>query len=107
MVGQIFIANDEWWHRRVQAPIQLETLSPVATHGLLADWFCIEGVVFKVDHLQRISADLKDPNYAIFLKTAIQVLRVNKCNTILLPMSKTLAPRGATRLQENLLVKEI
>lgn len=29
-------ANDEWWHRREQAPIQLETISPVATHGLLA-----------------------------------------------------------------------
>ena len=26
----------EWWHRRDQAPIQLETLSPVATHDLLA-----------------------------------------------------------------------
>ena len=32
----IFLSNDEWWHRRDQAPIQLETLSPVATHGLLA-----------------------------------------------------------------------
>jgi hypothetical protein len=29
------LPNDEWWHRRNQAPIQLETLSPVATHGLL------------------------------------------------------------------------
>jgi hypothetical protein len=29
--------NDEWWHRRGQAPIQLATLSPVATHGL----FCL------------------------------------------------------------------
>jgi hypothetical protein len=34
---KISSANDEWWHRRDQAPIQLETLSPVATHGL----FCI------------------------------------------------------------------
>jgi hypothetical protein len=30
------LKNDEWWHRRDQAPIQLETLSPVATHGLFA-----------------------------------------------------------------------
>jgi hypothetical protein len=31
-----FLTNDEWWHRRDQAPNQLETLSPVATHGLLS-----------------------------------------------------------------------
>jgi hypothetical protein len=32
-------ANDEWWHRLDQAPIQLETLSPVATHGLFSVLF--------------------------------------------------------------------
>lgn len=30
------LANDEWWHRRDQSSIQLGTLSPVATHGLLS-----------------------------------------------------------------------
>jgi hypothetical protein len=29
------LQNDEWWHRRDQAPIQLGTLLPVATHGLI------------------------------------------------------------------------
>jgi hypothetical protein len=35
-----FLESDEWWHRRDQAPIQLKTLSPVAAHGLLAE-FCL------------------------------------------------------------------
>ena len=30
----ILIPNDEWWHRRIQAPIPRRSLSPVATHGL-------------------------------------------------------------------------
>jgi hypothetical protein len=29
-------ATSEWWHRRDQAPIQIGTLSPVASHDLLA-----------------------------------------------------------------------
>jgi hypothetical protein len=33
--GYHFFANVEWWHRRDQAPIQLGTLSPVATHDLI------------------------------------------------------------------------
>jgi hypothetical protein len=32
------LSNVEWWHRRDQAPIQLGTLSPVATHGLIASF---------------------------------------------------------------------
>jgi hypothetical protein len=43
------LPNDDWWHRRVQAPIQLETLSQVATHGLLAF------LVWCVDDLRRIN----------------------------------------------------
>ncbi len=33
---EFYEQNVEWWHRRDQAPIQLRTLSPVATHDLLA-----------------------------------------------------------------------
>jgi hypothetical protein len=35
------LPNDEWWHRRDQAPIQLGTLSPVATHGLFSLLFLL------------------------------------------------------------------
>ena len=36
LIAFIFLQNVEWWHRRREARIQIETLSPVATHGLLA-----------------------------------------------------------------------
>ena len=50
----------EWWHRRDQAPIPRRTLSPVATHGLLAcDWvgFILAECNFQVSHIVTLMND--------------------------------------------------
>jgi hypothetical protein len=66
----ISFANVEWWHRRDQTPISRRTLSPVATHDLIAVGFCLGSsdsfrgrvpclIVFRAVPKRRIKAPMR------------------------------------------------